>query len=118
MTMRGFNRLPVLIADDDTDDCLIAMEAWEETGLGSDLKFVQDGDELMDYLYHRGRFTPHETSPMPGIILLDLKMPKKKWVGNFIGNQSRSLSSAYSRRGLKYIKCSQRNFRCLFPGSV
>ena len=75
--MRGFNRLPVLIADDDTDDCLIAMEAWEETGLGSDLKFVQDGDELMDYLYHRGRFTPHETSPMPGIILLDLKMPKK-----------------------------------------
>ncbi len=68
---------PVLIADDDTDDCLIAMEAWEENGLGNNLRFVQDGMELMDYLYHRNRFADATTAPQPGLILLDLSMPKK-----------------------------------------
>lgn len=68
---------PVLIADDDTDDCLIAMEAWEENGLGNDLRFVQDGDELMDYLHHRNRFADASAAPRPGLILLDLSMPKK-----------------------------------------
>lgn len=68
---------PVLIADDDTDDCLIAMEAWEENGMGNDLRFVQDGEELMDYLYHRNRFADPDTAPRPGLILLDLSMPKK-----------------------------------------
>ena len=68
---------PVLIADDDTDDCLIAMEAWEETGLGNELRFVQDGNELIDYLFHQNRYSPLESSPRPGLILLDLSMPKK-----------------------------------------
>ena len=68
---------PVLIADDNTDDCLIIMEAWEETGLGNELRFVQDGNELMNYLYHRHQFSIHETSPRPGLIFLDLSMPKK-----------------------------------------
>lgn len=68
---------PVLIADDDTDDCLIIMEAWEETGIGNELRFVQDGHELMNYLYHRRQFSSSETSPRPGLILLDLSMPKK-----------------------------------------
>lgn len=68
---------PVLIADNDTDDCLITMEAWEETGLGNELRFVQDDNALIDYLYHRKQFSDHETSPRPGLILLDLSMPKK-----------------------------------------
>lgn len=68
---------PVLIADDDTDDCLISMEAWEETGLGNELRFVQDGEALVDYLYHRKQYADHDTSPRPGLILLDLSMPKK-----------------------------------------
>jgi len=68
---------PVLVADDDTDDCLIAMEAWEENGLGNDLRFVQDGVELMDYLLQRGQYIDQTRSPRPGLILLDLSMPKK-----------------------------------------
>lgn len=68
---------PVLIADDDTDDCLIAMEAWEENGLGNELRFVQDGRELLDYLYHQNQYSSHESAPRPGFILLDLSMPKK-----------------------------------------
>ncbi len=65
---------PVLVVDDDTDDCLIAMEAWEENGLGNDLRFVQGGVELMDYLYHRGQYVDLSRSPRPGLILLDLSM--------------------------------------------
>ena len=68
---------PVLIADDDTDDCLIIMEAWEESGIGNELRFVQDGHELMNYLYHRRQFSAPERSPRPGLILLDILMPKK-----------------------------------------
>lgn len=73
--MRVFNPPPVLVADQDTNDCLITLEAWEETGRGRDLKFMQDGTELMDYLYHRGHFTQAEESPLPGLIILGLEMP-------------------------------------------
>lgn len=77
MRQRPRSEDPVLIADDDTDDCLIAMEAWEEIGLGNDLRFVQDGAELMDYLYQRNRFADTSAAPRPGLLLLDLSMPKK-----------------------------------------
>ena len=40
------------MADDDPEDCLLTLEAWEECGVGNSLQFVKDGDELMDYLYH------------------------------------------------------------------
>ncbi|MDQ3959432.1 MAG: response regulator, partial [Pseudomonadota bacterium] len=42
-----------------------------------DLHFVTNGEELMDYLYRRGRYADMATSPRPGLILLDLNMPKK-----------------------------------------
>ena len=86
---------PVLIADDDTDDCLITMEAWEETGLGNELRFVQDGEALIDYLYHRKQYSDHDTSPRPGLILLDLSMPRK--------NGLEALTEIKSDRGLHNI---------------
>lgn len=67
----------VLVVDDDTDDCLIAMRAWEESGNKADLRFVHNGRTLMDYLHHRGQFNAPDSSPRPALILLDLKMPKK-----------------------------------------
>lgn len=72
---------PVLIADNNTNDCLIAMEAWEEAGLGNHLRFVQDGRELLDYLYHRHQYAAPPSSPCPGLILLTLSLlhPKKDW---------------------------------------
>ncbi len=69
--------LTVLMADDDPDDCLLTLEAWEECCVGNSLQFVQDGTELMDYLHHRGHYTDPTTSPRPDLIILDLKMPKK-----------------------------------------
>lgn len=69
--------ITILMADDDPDDRMLTREAFEENRLMNDLRFVEDGEELMDYLYHRGKFVdPHE-SPRPGVILLDLNMPRK-----------------------------------------
>lgn len=69
--------ITILMADDDEDDCLLAREALTESRLANNLKLVRDGEELMDYLYRRGQYAPPSHSPRPGLILLDLNMPKK-----------------------------------------
>jgi CheY-like chemotaxis protein len=66
-----------LMADDDADDRLLAKEALEESHLANALYFVEDGEELMQYLRREGRFSDPLLSPRPGLILLDLHMPKK-----------------------------------------
>jgi CheY-like chemotaxis protein len=73
------NRKPItiLMADDDADDRLMAREAFEESRIVNDLRFVEDGVELLDYLKRRGRYADPASSPRPGLILLDLNMPKK-----------------------------------------
>ena len=67
----------ILMADDDPEDCMLTQEALEEARLANDMRFVEDGEELMDYLYHRGLYTEPSASPRPGLILLDLNMPRK-----------------------------------------
>jgi CheY-like chemotaxis protein len=67
----------ILMADDDEDDCMLAREALTESRLANDLYIVRDGEELMDYLYRRGQYANPNISPRPGLILLDLNMPKK-----------------------------------------
>jgi CheY-like chemotaxis protein len=67
----------ILMADDDEDDCMLAHEALAESRLANDLHFVRDGEELMDYLYRRGNYVDSRSSPRPGLILLDLNMPRK-----------------------------------------
>ena len=76
--MKG-RRFPVMIlmADDDPDDCMLAREALAESRLDNQLHCVEDGEELMDYLYHRGKYQEPGSAPRPGLILLDLNMPKK-----------------------------------------
>lgn len=69
--------ITILMADDDADDRLMTKEAFEESRLANDLRFVEDGVELMDYLQRRGKYSDPATSPRPGLILLDLNMPKK-----------------------------------------
>ena len=69
--------IPILMADDDEDDRLLTEDAFREYRVGNVLMFVEDGEELMDYLYRRGKFTDPKSSPRPGLILLDLNMPRK-----------------------------------------
>ena len=67
----------ILIADDDAEDRMLLKEALEENRLKNSLQFVENGEELMDYLQHRGKFSDKDKYPAPGLILLDLNMPKK-----------------------------------------
>lgn len=67
----------IVMADDDKDDCWLAKKALEKNRLANDLHFVHDGEELMDYLKKRGNYSDPANSPRPGLILLDLNMPKK-----------------------------------------
>ena len=85
----------ILMADDDPDDRELTREAFVESKLANDLRFVEDGEELLDYLHRRGKYVDPATSPRPGIILLDLNMPKKD-----------------GREALKEIKADP-NLKCL-----
>jgi CheY-like chemotaxis protein len=69
--------ITILMADDDADDRQMTLEAFNESRLANDLRFVEDGAELMDYLLRRNKYVDPASSPRPGLILLDLNMPKK-----------------------------------------
>lgn len=86
--------ITILLADDDADDRMLAREALAESRLVNDLRFVEDGEQLLDYLYRRNRYES-EDAPRPGLILLDLNMPRKD-----------------GREALREIK-ADRNLRCI-----
>ncbi len=67
----------ILMAEDDPDDRQMTVEAFAQARLANRLLFVVDGEDLMDYLNQRGRHAAPAASPRPGLILLDLKMPRK-----------------------------------------
>jgi len=67
----------ILLADDDEEDRMLTADALAESRVVNEFRFVQDGDELLDYLYHRGQYADPASSPAPGLILLDLNMPRK-----------------------------------------
>jgi CheY-like chemotaxis protein len=68
--------ITILMADDDADDRMLAADAMRECGLGNAFRCVEDGQELMDYLTRRGKYAIID-APRPGLILLDLNMPRK-----------------------------------------
>jgi CheY-like chemotaxis protein len=68
--------ITILIADDDADDRMMAQDAMDECRLVNPVRFVEDGVELLDYLRRRGSYAEAGTAPRPGLILLDLNMPK------------------------------------------
>jgi CheY-like chemotaxis protein len=67
----------ILMAEDDSDDRLLIRDALAECQWDGELRFVEDGEELLDYLRHRGKYLDPSKSPRPGLILLDLNLPKK-----------------------------------------
>ena len=77
MTTKNGQPIVILMADDDADDRMLTKDALEESRVLNEMRFVEDGEELMDYLHRRGKYADAESSPKPGLILLDLNMPKK-----------------------------------------
>ena len=69
--------ISILIADDDADDRQMTQEALHECRLVNDVHFVEDGEQLLDHLFRRGAYAHLAGTPLPGLILLDLNMPRK-----------------------------------------
>jgi len=77
MDKRKRKPITILIAEDDPDDRLLVQQAFRECRLNNDLFFVEDGEDLLDYLRQRGRYAASAAAPRPDLILLDLNMPRK-----------------------------------------
>lgn len=75
--MTNARPIVILMAEDDPDDRLLVREAFEESRLLNELRFVEDGEELLNYLRRQKSYEDPESSPKPGLILLDLNMPRK-----------------------------------------
>ena len=67
----------ILLADDDEEDRMMTCDALVESRLSNETYCVTDGEALMDYLRHEGKYAMPAVAPRPGLILLDLNMPKK-----------------------------------------
>jgi len=69
--------ITILICDDDEDDRLLTQQALEDAHISNALRFVEDGEQCLDYLNQRGQYAGElGLAPRPGLILLDLNMPK------------------------------------------
>jgi CheY-like chemotaxis protein len=66
----------ILIAEDDAEDRMLVKDAMVESRLANDIRFVEDGEQLLDYLHNQGKYNNKTENPLPGLILLDLNMPK------------------------------------------
>jgi len=67
---------PILMAEDDENDILAAKRVWEKRRIQNPLYIIRDGEECLDYLHRRGIYSEPGSAPRPGVLLLDLKMPK------------------------------------------
>ena len=67
----------VLVAEDNPDDALLLRRALEKAGISARVKIVADGEEMLLYLQGRGAYANRSSSPLPSLIILDLKMPRK-----------------------------------------
>jgi CheY-like chemotaxis protein len=67
----------ILLADDDEEDRAMTISALRERRVANEIRCVSDGEELTDYLFRRGAYADAADAPTPGMILLDLNMPKK-----------------------------------------
>ncbi len=69
-------KVVILVADDDEDDQMLTKEAFEEKRNYLDIRFVNDGVELLEYLRGQNKYSGVGNAPMPALILLDLNMPR------------------------------------------
>ena len=66
----------ILLVEDEPEDCHLTKLALKKSGVTCELDVVNDGAELLDYLFRSGRYTNRDTTREPSVVLLDLKMPR------------------------------------------
>lgn len=67
---------PVILADDDENIAFLVKTVFRKNGISNPVVFVKDGEELISYLLKNGPYQDSQDA-LPGLILLDLNMPKK-----------------------------------------
>jgi two-component system response regulator len=72
----GRGELNVLLVEDNPDHAELTLKALNDGNLLNEIVWVKDGEEALDFLYHRGRYADAIKAPRPGLILLDLRLPK------------------------------------------
>lgn len=67
---------PLLVVEDDPEDRMLAEDAINESEPTFPVRFLEDGEQLLAYLQHKGNFKEEATNPLPGVIVMDLNMPR------------------------------------------
>lgn len=75
-TDRPAQMVPLLLVEDDSEDIDITQRAFKRGKIGNPLYVVRDGEEAMEFLQHTGRYRDEDEAPQPGLILLDLNLPR------------------------------------------
>ncbi|PYJ82758.1 MAG: two-component system response regulator [Verrucomicrobia bacterium] len=111
----------VLLADDDPNDVFLLQRAFQKTNIANPLQVVRDGEEAMAYLSGQAQYADRQRHPLPVLLLLDLKMPRKsgfevlRWLRQQAGlkrlpvvvltssNQSPDINKAFDLGANSYI---------------
>lgn len=72
--------IDILLVEDNPDDIELTMRALRKGKIGNNISVVRDGEEALDFLLHRGEYSDKEKFPIPGLILLDLNLPKRNGI--------------------------------------
>jgi len=72
----GKEPFAVLMAEDDEHDIVATKRAWKKHHIANPLYIVKNGEECLDFLQRKGRYAEPDSAPRPGILLLDINMPR------------------------------------------
>ena len=100
MVKRPWKKTVLLMADDDEDDCLLMKNAVHEVFKSEDFHCLPDGQELLDYLFHRGIYADIKQFLPPDLIFLDLNMPRKDGFETLKEIKEDARTQIHSRVGL------------------
>lgn len=70
------NKDTILVAEDSEGDAFVLQRAFDKADIDAALRFVEDGQDAVDYLSGNGAFGDRKANPMPKLLLLDLRMPR------------------------------------------
>lgn len=71
-----YNQVEVLLVEDNLHDAEMTIRSLKKVNLANNLVHVKDGEEALDFIFARGKYAHRETTDVPKVILLDIKMPK------------------------------------------
>jgi CheY-like chemotaxis protein len=74
------NALTILLVEDNPDHVFLTLEGLKRGNLVNDVRVANDGQEALDYVYRKGKYADEEKYPLPELILLDIRLPKKNGI--------------------------------------